>query len=76
MMDYHFQNFLRDKGRENKTHLTFLTEGLETPVFRSHFQNWPQVVEAKLYEEGREKVAGLLNSETPNEITKQKIVFT
>lgn len=42
------------------THLTFLTEGLETSIFRSYFKNWPQVVEPKLYEEGRGKVAGLL----------------
>lgn len=53
------QDFLRSQDRSTGTHLTFLTEGLESAIFRSYFDNWPQKVEAKLYEEGRGKVAGL-----------------
>ncbi|XP_050237868.1 villin-1 [Mercurialis annua] len=52
------EEFLRSQGRSTATHLTFLTEGLETPVFRSYFESWPQV-EPKLYEEGRGKVAAM-----------------
>lgn len=54
------QDFLRNQGRSTGTHLTFLTEGLETAAFRSYFDSWPQTVEPKLYDEGREKVAGIL----------------
>lgn len=52
------QGFLRSQGRSIGTHVTFLTEGLETAVFRSYFDSWPQTTETKLYDEGREKVAG------------------
>lgn len=54
-----FQEILRSQGRSDCTHLTFLTEGTETALFRSNFRDWPQFVQPKLYEEGREKVAGL-----------------
>ncbi|KAL5580762.1 hypothetical protein UlMin_013204 [Ulmus minor] len=53
------ENFLRNQGRSAGTHLTLITEGLETAKFRSYFHNWPQKVEPKLYEEGREKVAAI-----------------
>ncbi|CAK7331256.1 unnamed protein product [Dovyalis caffra] len=53
------EDLLRNQGRSTATHLTFLTEGLETSIFRSYFKNWPQVVEPKLYEEGRGKVAAM-----------------
>ncbi|GLT52033.1 hypothetical protein SLA2020_253960 [Shorea laevis] len=53
------EDFLREQGRSNGTHLTFITEGLETPMFRSYFSSWPQTVETKLYDEGREKVAAM-----------------
>ncbi|KAJ4725601.1 Villin [Melia azedarach] len=53
------EDFLRNQGRSTGTHLTFLTEGLETTVFRSYFDSWPQRVEPKLYEEGRGKVAAI-----------------
>ncbi|XP_058759875.1 villin-1-like [Vicia villosa] len=53
------EDFVRNEGRSSKTHLTFLSEGLESTVFRSHFTNWPKTVEPKLYEEGREKVAAI-----------------
>lgn len=52
------EDFLRNQGRSTATHLTFLTEGLETSIFRSYFESWPQV-EPKLYEEGRGKVAAI-----------------
>ena len=55
-----YQDFVRNEGRSNKTHLTFLSEGLESPIFRSYFTNWPKTVEPRLYEEGKEKVAGLV----------------
>lgn len=53
------EDFLNSNGRSTGTHLTFLTEGTETAAFRSYFDNWPQKVEPKLYEEGREKVAAI-----------------
>ncbi|KAJ6691914.1 VILLIN-1 [Salix purpurea] len=53
------EDLLRNQGRSMATHLTFLTQGLETSIFRSYFKNWPQVVEPKLYEEGRGKVAAI-----------------
>ncbi|KAJ6716039.1 VILLIN-1 [Salix koriyanagi] len=53
------EDLLRNQGRSMTTHLTFLTQGLETSIFRSYFKNWPQVVEPKLYEEGRGKVAAI-----------------
>ena len=53
------QDFLRKQNRSNGTHLTFLTEGLETSMFKSYFNSWPQTAETKLYDDGREKVAGL-----------------
>ncbi|PNY10731.1 villin-1-like protein [Trifolium pratense] len=53
------EDFVRNEGRSDKTHTTFLSEGLESTIFRSHFTNWPKTVEPKLYEEGREKVAAI-----------------
>jgi hypothetical protein len=61
------QDFLRNQGRSAGTHVTSITEGLETTKFRSYFDNWPQTVELKLYEEGREKVAGF-NSFTKSQL--------
>ncbi|KAK8679810.1 hypothetical protein V6N13_145244 [Hibiscus sabdariffa] len=53
------EDFLRKQDRSNGTHLTFLTEGLETSIFKSYFNSWPQTVDTKLYDEGREKVAAI-----------------
>ncbi|XP_019167794.1 PREDICTED: villin-1 [Ipomoea nil] len=53
------EEILRSQGRSDCTHLTFLTEGTETALFRSNFRDWPQFVQPKLYEEGREKVAAI-----------------
>ncbi|CAN0878668.1 VLN1 [Linum grandiflorum] len=53
------EDFVRNQGRSTTAHLSFLTEGSESSIFRSYFTDWPQVVEQKLYEEGREKVAAM-----------------
>ncbi|XAR60727.1 hypothetical protein NMG60_11034210 [Bertholletia excelsa] len=53
------EDFVRAQGKSASTHLTFLTQGTETALFKSYFDNWPQTVEPKLYEEGREKVAAI-----------------
>ncbi|CAN1808989.1 VLN1 [Linum perenne] len=53
------EDFVRTQGRSTTAHLSFLTEGSESSIFRSYFADWPQVVEPKLYEEGREKVAAM-----------------
>lgn len=52
------QEFMRSEGRPINIQLTVLTEGSETAIFRSYFDDWPEKVEIKLYEEGRGKVAG------------------
>ncbi|KAG7949492.1 hypothetical protein I3843_13G065300 [Carya illinoinensis] len=57
------EGFLRDQNRSTGTHLTFLTEGLESSIFRSYFDDWPQKVEPKLYEEGRGKVAAIFKQQ-------------
>ncbi|GJV50106.1 villin-1 isoform X1 [Tanacetum coccineum] len=53
------EDFLRAQERPVNTHLAFLTEGSETAIFKSYFDDWPQTVETKLYEEGRGKVAAM-----------------
>ncbi|XP_020224778.1 villin-1 isoform X2 [Cajanus cajan] len=53
------EDFVRNEGRSNKTHLTFLSEGLESTIFRSYFTNWPKTLEPRLYDEGKEKVAAI-----------------
>ncbi|KAI4306619.1 hypothetical protein L6164_029880 [Bauhinia variegata] len=73
------EEFVRNEGRSNSTHLTLLSEGLESTIFRSYFQNWPKTVEPKLYEEGREKVAAIFKhqgydvKELPEEDTELHI---
>ncbi|XP_050367223.1 villin-1 isoform X2 [Argentina anserina] len=57
------EDFLRNQGRSAGTHVTNITEGLETAKFRSFFYNWPQTVELKLYEEGRDKVAAMFKQQ-------------
>ncbi|GMY10606.1 villin-1 isoform X2 [Fagus crenata] len=57
------EDFLRNQGRSTGTHSTFLTDGLESAEFRSYFDNWPQKVEPKLYEEGRGKVAAIFKQQ-------------
>ncbi|KAK9280649.1 hypothetical protein L1049_014345 [Liquidambar formosana] len=57
------EDFLKSQGRSTGIHLTCLTDGSETALFRSYFYNWPQIMEAKLYEEGREKVAAIFKQQ-------------
>ncbi|EOY33739.1 Villin-like 1 [Theobroma cacao] len=57
------EDFLRKHDRSSRTHLTFLTEGLETSMFKSYFNIWPQTAETKLYDEGREKVAAIFKQQ-------------
>lgn len=57
------EDFLRCQERSINTHLTFLTEGSETALFRSYFDDWPQSVESKLYEDGRGKVAAIFKQQ-------------
>ncbi|XP_024981262.1 villin-1 isoform X1 [Cynara cardunculus var. scolymus] len=73
------EDFLRAQGRPINTHLAFLTEGSETSIFKSYFDDWPQTVEPKLYEEGRGKVAAMFKQtgydveELPDEDDKPHI---
>ncbi|XP_076946933.1 villin-1-like [Bidens hawaiensis] len=73
------EDFLRTQERPVDTHLAFLTEGSETTIFKSYFDDWPQIVESKLYAEGREKVAAMFKqtgfdvAELPDEDEKQHI---
>ncbi|KAK1306758.1 Villin-1 [Acorus calamus] len=53
------EDFVHVQDRSKDTHITFLTEGSETAFFKSHFDDWPQNVVPKLYEEGRGKVAAI-----------------
>ncbi|GAB4859960.1 actin filament capping [Ancistrocladus abbreviatus] len=53
------EDFLRSEGRSTGSYLTVLTDGSETPKFRSYFYGWPQMEKPKLYEEGRGKVAAI-----------------
>ncbi|XVE59399.1 hypothetical protein DITRI_Ditri05aG0043600 [Diplodiscus trichospermus] len=57
------EDFLRKQDRSTGTHLTFLTDGLETSKFKSYFNSWPQTAETKLYDEGREKVAAIFKQQ-------------
>ncbi|XP_071737928.1 villin-1-like isoform X2 [Rutidosis leptorrhynchoides] len=53
------EDFLRDHEKPVNIHLAFLTEGSETAIFKSYFDDWPRIVVQKLYEEGRGKVAAM-----------------
>ncbi|XP_038901594.1 villin-1 isoform X1 [Benincasa hispida] len=53
------EDFVRKQDRSTGTHLTFLTEGLEIAAFKVCFDDWPNTVEPKLYDEGRGKVAAI-----------------
>ncbi|MFS7953504.1 putative villin headpiece, villin/Gelsolin, ADF-H/Gelsolin-like domain superfamily [Helianthus anomalus] len=73
------EDFLRAQERPVNTHVAFLTEGSETAIFKSYFDDWPQTVAPKLYEEGREKVAAMFKQkgydveELPDEYDKPQI---
>ncbi|KAL4558345.1 hypothetical protein LXL04_036544 [Taraxacum kok-saghyz] len=73
------EDFLRAQERPVNTHLAFLTEGSETAIFKSYFDDWPRTVAPKLYEEGRGKVAAMFKQtgydveEIPDEDEKSYI---
>lgn len=73
------EDFLRAQERPVNTHLAFLTEGSETAIFKSYFDDWPRTVAPKLYEEGRGKVAAMFKqtgydvAELPDEDEKSYI---
>lgn len=50
---------MHSQGRSFNVRTFIMTEGHETVDFKQHFQHWPRNVELKLYEAGREKVAGV-----------------
>ncbi|XVE79417.1 hypothetical protein DITRI_Ditri14bG0056800 [Diplodiscus trichospermus] len=49
------EDFLRKQDRSNGTHLTFLTEGLETSIFRSYFNSWPKLWSPSCMMKGEKK---------------------
>ncbi|VAH02389.1 unnamed protein product [Triticum turgidum subsp. durum] len=51
---------LQDRSSIGRT--VIMTEGHEIVDFKLHFQHWPKNVVQKLYEAGREKVAGLMQN--------------
>ncbi|KAK1388375.1 villin-4 [Heracleum sosnowskyi] len=53
------EEFLQSIDRPN-THIIRVMEGLETVMFRSKFDSWPQATEEKESEDGRGKVAAML----------------
>ncbi|PIA32173.1 hypothetical protein AQUCO_04500046v1 [Aquilegia coerulea] len=57
------EDMLNSQDRYIGTRLTFLTEGSETTTFKSFFDDWPQSVQPKLYEEGRGKVAAIFKQQ-------------
>jgi len=50
---------VHSQGRSSNVRTVIMTEGHETDDFKLHFQHWPKIVEMKLYDAGREKVAGV-----------------
>ncbi|XP_021720685.1 villin-1-like isoform X1 [Chenopodium quinoa] len=60
------EDFLRSQGRSTRSLVIVLTEGAETPKFKSYFVSWPQTDNLKLYEEGKEKVAAIFKQQGYN----------
>ncbi|KAG2616453.1 villin-1-like isoform X1 [Panicum virgatum] len=54
------EDYVHSQGRSSAVRTVIMTEGHETDDFKLHFQHWPKIVEMKLYDAGREKVAGLM----------------
>ncbi|XP_048504657.1 villin-1 isoform X3 [Beta vulgaris subsp. vulgaris] len=57
------EDFLRSQGRSTRTLVTVLTEGSETPKYKSYFAGWPPTDNPKLYEEGKGKVAAIFKQQ-------------
>lgn len=55
------QGYLTGKERPKHTQITRIIEGFETLEFRSYFDKWPLNGQHPVSEEGRGKVAGMLN---------------
>ncbi|XP_025807991.1 villin-1-like isoform X2 [Panicum hallii] len=53
------EDYVHSQGRSSNVRAVIMTEGHETVDFKLHFQHWPKIVEMKLYDAGREKVAAI-----------------
>ncbi|KAE8710363.1 Villin-4 [Hibiscus syriacus] len=53
-------------SNRSKSHLIRVIEGFETVIFRSKFDSWPQTTNATVTEDGRGKVAALLQRQGLN----------
>ncbi|CAL4910277.1 unnamed protein product [Urochloa decumbens] len=53
------EDYIHSQGRSSNVRTVIMTEGHETGDFKLHFQHWPKIVEMKLYDAGREKVAAI-----------------
>lgn len=51
---------MHSQGRSSSVRTVLVSEGHETVDFKLHFHHWPNIVEIKLYDAGREKVAGVV----------------
>ncbi|OMO79453.1 Villin headpiece [Corchorus olitorius] len=59
------EELIRDSDRP-KSHIIRVIEGFETVMFRSKFESWPQVTNVTVSEDGRGKVAALLQRQGVN----------
>ncbi|OMO97015.1 Villin headpiece [Corchorus capsularis] len=59
------EELIRDSNRP-KSHIIRVIEGFETVMFRSKFESWPQVTNVTVSEDGRGKVAALLQRQGVN----------
>ena len=57
----YLQGFITNQKRPKYTQITRIIEGFETLEFRSYFEKWPLNGQHPVSEEGRGKVAGILN---------------
>ncbi|KAF8725922.1 hypothetical protein HU200_020490 [Digitaria exilis] len=53
------EDYVHSQGRSLSVRTVVVSEGHETVDFKLHFQHWPKIVEIKLYDAGREKVAAI-----------------
>ncbi|XVF69972.1 hypothetical protein PTKIN_Ptkin11bG0123800 [Pterospermum kingtungense] len=59
------EELIRGSNRP-KSHIIRVIEGFETVVFRSKFESWPQAINVAVTEDGRGKVAALLQRQGVN----------
>nr|CAB3460266.1 unnamed protein product [Digitaria exilis] len=73
------EDYVHSQGRSLSVRTVIVSEGHETVDFKLHFQHWPKIVEIKLYDAGREKVAAIFKhqgygvTETPEDKPQQLI---